>query len=138
MTRKRRPRTYLTAAQKEEVIKLAKDPNITYREIAETYNIARSHVSRLALQAGIVRKMKNTKKLPANQTKNTKPVADATNFDIPLIERLQTLYDDIYEELTKWEQLKHEACHKIDILRKARKEHYIALQALKRAKENNS
>lgn len=138
MTRKRRPKTYLTAAQKEEVIKLAKDPKITYRKIAKTYNIAESHVSRLALRAGIVRIRKNLKRVSINQSEDTKPVKAALNFDIPLIEQLQTLYDDISEELTKWEQLKHEACHKIDTLRRARQEHYIALQALKRAKENNS
>lgn len=137
-TRQRRPKTYLTTIQKDEVTQLAKYSDLTYKEILEAYNIAVSHVSRIARQAGIVRKPGSCKKLSNKPIEPVTTSQDKPDLSIPLLESLQTKYEDIQEELHKWEAIKHEACHKIDALRKARQEHYIALQALIRAKENNS
>lgn len=137
-TRQRRPKTYLNDSQKVEVVQLAKDSALTYNEIAESYNIALSHVSRIARQAGIIRKPGIKKQLPIQPIEAIQPVQAQPDLNIPLIERLQNTYDDLQEELHKWEAIKHEACHKIDALRKSRQEHHIALQALIRAKENNS
>lgn len=80
-TKERKARAIITEEIKKDIVELCKDNDTSYTDIASAYNVALSTVSRLAREAGIIRKSGKSDKVVKNDgIKNNNSNIKRNNF----------------------------------------------------------